>query len=111
MSTRDDASLTARERAALASLEATAAAEDPQLASRLRGSGPLRFLTHLPAIPDSLRSSWWGAPAALVGLALMVLSMSIGLLVGVVGAVVATGGLGLVAGMVERHWLSGGPPA
>ena len=42
MSARDDASLTDRERAAFAGLEATAAAEDPRLASRLKGSSRLR---------------------------------------------------------------------
>ena len=72
MSTRDDASLTAKERAALASLEAMAAAEDPQLASRLRGSRRLRLFTGMPAIPSWLRSTWWGVPALVVGLVLII---------------------------------------
>ena len=110
MSTRDDASLTARERAALASLAALAAAEDPQLARRLRGSSRLRWITYLPRIPGWFRNSWWGGPLALVGLVLMVLSLSIGVLLGIAGAVVATGGLRMLAGAVETRWTSGGPP-
>ena len=107
MSTRDDASLTAKERAALASLEATAAAEDPQLASRLRGSRRLRLFTGLPAIPVWLRSSWWGIPALAVGLALVVLSLSVSVVLGFVGAVLAAAGLWLVVKMVDRRWISG----
>src|ERR1700760_3911297 len=103
MSTRDDASLTAKERAALASLEAMAAAEDPQLASRLRGSRGLGLFTRLPAIPAWLRSTWWGVPALVVGLALMILSLSVGVALGVVGAILAAAGLIMVTGMVHRH--------
>jgi hypothetical protein len=105
MSTRDDASLTAKERAALASLEATAAAEDPQLASRLRGSSRLRLLTRLPAVPSWVRSSWWGIPALVLGLVLVVLSLSVGLPLGLVGAGLAGAGLWLVVGIVDRRWI------
>jgi hypothetical protein len=107
MSTRDDASLTAKERAALASLEATAAAEDPQLASRLRGSRQLRLFTRLPAIPPWLRSTWWGIPALVVGLALIILSLSVSVVLGFVGAVLAAAGLWMLAGMIDRRWISG----
>jgi hypothetical protein len=107
MSTRDDASLTAKERAALASLEAMAAAEDPQLASRLRGSRRLRLFTGMPAIPSWLRSTWWGVPALVVGLALIVLSLSVSVVLGVIGGVLAAAGLWLVIGMVDRRWISG----
>ena|SRR6516225_9189520 len=106
MSTRDDASLTAKERAALASLEATAAAEDPQLASRLRGSRGLRLFTRLPSVPAWLRSTWWGVPALVVGLALMILSLSVSVALGIAGAVLAAAGLWLVVGMVKRRWLT-----
>jgi hypothetical protein len=107
MSTRDDASLTAKERAALASLEAMAAAEDPQLASRLRGSRGLRLFTRLPAIPTWLRSAWWGVPALVVGLILVILSLSLSVVLGCVGAVLAAAGLWMVVGMVDRRWISG----
>jgi hypothetical protein len=107
MSTRDDASLTAKERAALASLEATAAAEDPQLASRLRGSRRLHLFPGLPAIPSWLRSAWWGVPALAVGLALVILSLSVSVLLGFVGAVLAAAGLWLLVKMVDRRWISG----
>jgi hypothetical protein len=107
MSTRDDASLTAKERAALANLEAMAAAEDPQLATRLRGSRRLRLFTRLPAIPAWLRSAWWGIPALVVGLALVILSLSVNFVLGLAGAVLAAAGLWLVAKMVDRRWISG----
>ena len=107
MSTRDDASLTAKERAALASLEAMAAAEDPLLASRLRGSRGLRLFTRLPSVPAWLRSTWWGDPALVVGLALMILSLSVSVALGIAGAVLAAAGLWLVVGMVNRRWLTG----
>jgi Protein of unknown function (DUF3040) len=109
MSTRDDASLTARERAALASLEAMAAAEDPQLARRLRGSSGLRWLPRLPTIPVWSRRSWWGGPVALVGLVVMLLSVSTSLWPGIVGAVLATAGLRMLVGAIEARWVSDGP--
>ncbi len=120
MSTRDDARLTARERAALASLESTAAAEDPELAARLTGTGGfrrllvigLRLTARLRTLPPWMRSRWWGVPAVIVGLVLAVLSMSIGLPAGVVGVAVATWGLWLTVTTVEDTWASvrGEPP-
>ena len=47
VSRRDDASLTASERAALVRLEARAVADDPVLARRLRGSSRLPTIAHL----------------------------------------------------------------
>jgi len=107
MSTRDDPSLTAKERAALASLEATAAAEDPQLASRLRGSRRLRLFTRMPAIPTWLRSMWWGVPVLAVGLALVILSLSVNLVLGFVGVALAGAGLWMVVRIVDRRWIKG----
>jgi hypothetical protein len=110
MSTRDEASLNARERAALANLEAQAAADDPQLARRLRGSSRFRLVTTLPRIPAWLWQSWWGAPVAVVGLVLIVLSLSTGLVVGLVGAAMAAAGLRMVVGAIERRRVPSGPP-
>jgi hypothetical protein len=106
MGTRDDASLTAQERAALAHLEAAAAADDPQLAAWLRGPGGLRLLKLLPKVPAWIRNRWWGGPIVVLGLALIVLSMSAGWLVGLVGAVMATVGLWLLAEAIRLRWLS-----
>ncbi len=111
MSTRDDATLTARERAALANLAAMAAAEDPQLARRLRGSSRLSWLPELPPIPAWTRHSWWGGPVALVGLLLMLLGVSTGLWLGIAGAVLTTAGLRMMIGAIQLRWVSGGTPA
>jgi Protein of unknown function (DUF3040) len=112
MSTRDDARLTAQERAALANLEAAATADDPQLASRLRGSAVAR----LDEIVFRLRSSaasaartlqaraWLGLPLAIVGLVLVVAGMQAGLALGLAGALVTTGGLLLVAQKVRARY-------
>jgi hypothetical protein len=105
MSTRDDARLTAQERAAFAGLEAAAAADDPQLAKRLRGSNGIwikSVLTRCTRLATAgwqrlAHLGWWGIPIALVGLLLVVVSMSAGLALGVVGALISTFGLYLTA--------------
>jgi hypothetical protein len=115
MSTRDDARLTAQERAAFAGLEAAAAADDPQLAKRLRGSNGIwirSVLTRISRIAAAgshrlLNLGWWGIPIALVGLVLVVVSMSAGLLLGVVGAVISTVGLYLVARAIRDRRVPG----
>ena len=106
MSTRDDASLTAQERAALAHLEAAAAADDPQLAAWLRGPGGLHLLSRLPTPPAWMRNRWWGGPIALVGLVLVVLGVSAGFAVGLVGMVLAAAGLWLLAEAARRRWFA-----
>ena len=109
MSTRDDARLTAQERAAFAGLEAAAAADDPQLAKRLRGPSGVWVKSSLARSARVLsagwhwvlRLGWWGIPIAVVGLVLVVVGMSAGLGVGVAGAMVAALGLYLVAQAVR----------
>lgn len=104
MSTRDDARLTAQERAALSNLEASATAADPQLAARLRGPNRWSPLLRLPALPGWIRSLWVAAPAVVVGLVLTVASLSVGLAVGVVGACVAAAGLSSLVTAADRRW-------
>lgn len=111
-----DARLSAAERAALADLEAAAAAADPRLAERLKGASESRLRTVLPALrrfqPEVLRVwvsflrlGWWGVPLSAAGLVLMVLGLSAGPALCVLGTVVAAGGLRLVAEVLEgrRH--------
>jgi len=112
MGTRDEARLTAQERAALSSLEALATADDPQLAARLRGPGRWRVAVHLDRlrplsrwarVPAWAISLWFAVPAVVLGLALAVLSMSVGWGLGACGALLAAGGLGsLVRDTVRR---------
>ncbi len=95
--------LSAEERAALASIEAKAAAEDPQLAALLKGSSrqwvhsvPQRVVGIVTSGWRALLShGWWGFLMAAVGLALIAVSMSAGLVVGLVGAALAAAGLRL----------------
>jgi hypothetical protein len=104
MSTRDDASLSDRERAALASLEAVAAADDPQLAKRLRGTTRFHLARHLPRIPAWLRGDWWAAPLLIVGLALVAAGLSTTVVLSGIGAVLIAGGLYVLVGLLQRRW-------
>jgi hypothetical protein len=107
-----DASLSPQERAALADLEAAAAADDPQLAARLRGGRrlhawtlPHRVMTFVVGRWKALLTlGWWGAPIAAVGLTLMILSLSAGLLLGVIGVVLGLFGLSLVTHAAHGAW-------
>lgn len=103
MGTRDDASLTAQERAALAHLEARADADDPQLAHRLKGRYRPQIDVRIPPLPMWTGSGWWSIPLIVVGLALAVLGLSTDLVVSVFGAVVMAGGLWMIAGFVDRR--------
>lgn len=106
--------LSAAERAALADLESAAAAADPHLDARLSGRTPARAL---PALARAgvvvlrgwaviLGLGWWGGPILLVGLGLTVFGLSQSLVVSVIGLVVATVGLRVLAELLHRR-LSG----
>lgn len=110
-----DARLSAAERAALCQLEAVATAADPRFAARLGGSSGARLSGFvLRVVPLILawtagraamlaRAGWWGAPAVAVGSALVVVGVSAGLVVAVVGALVCAAGLRMLAGLVEAR--------
>jgi hypothetical protein len=53
-----------------------------------------------------MRNRWWGGPIALLGLALMVLSMSAGWVLGIVGAGLTTVGLWLLVHAVRLRWIA-----
>jgi hypothetical protein len=108
MASSDEAMLSAQERAALAQLEARAAADDPRLATQLRGDqlrrrspGRLPDAAWLTTIAGhlwaSLRPALWGPVLLLGGLVLIVVGLSVSLLVGVVGVAMATAGIALLA--------------
>jgi hypothetical protein len=100
----------------LAALEATASAEDPQLASRLKGSNRLRaaarlrVVARLPHLPVWARSGWWAVPIVVVGLALVLLGLSTAAAVGVVGLLVTAGGLWIAGGSLHRYLSQRRPP-
>lgn len=105
MGTRDEARLTAEERTAFASLEAAAAAADPQLSAQLRGRADLP-LSRVAAGAARAVGRWWRSTlgrawlaAVLVplGLFVAVAGLTAGLAVGVAGAVLAAVGLRVAA--------------
>lgn len=118
-----DERLSAAERAALADLEAAAAAADPTLAARLKGRRLSRFRFLLPTRAPQLGRvpqlgpvsqlgrwwaalvgiGWWGVPLAVAGLVLVVLGLVSSLAVSVVGALVLVVGLRVIADLVERR--------
>jgi hypothetical protein len=110
-----DARLSAAERAALAHLEAAAAAEDPRLAARLKGTAAARLrmlaLGFLPLLAAHLfvrlaawpRAGWWGVPVLVGGFCLMAAGLTYGLSLGIAGALLATAGLRMLAGVVEAR--------
>jgi Protein of unknown function (DUF3040) len=100
---QDDASLTASERAALAGLEAKATAEDPLLARRLSGSSRPLVVAHLRRISKWCDRAWSGLAFVLIGLTLVVLSLSTVWPLGVVGLLFTARGLGIVAAGVQRR--------
>lgn len=106
-----DAKLSAAERAALADIEAAAVADDPHLAARLKGAPGHRLRSPLPLLhPLALRLwrgflqlGWWGVPLTVAGFVLMTLGLNAGLPLSLLGAIVALGGLRLVAEAVDRR--------
>ncbi|MGH9123066.1 MAG: DUF3040 domain-containing protein [Acidimicrobiales bacterium] len=96
MSTRDDAGLSPRERAALAHLEQRAEADDPALAAALRGRGSdlRQWLRKLPALP---KSPWWGGALSVAGLVIMIAFFAASTLAALAGAAIAGVGLWMLA--------------
>jgi len=92
MGTRDEASLSPQERAALAGIEARAIEDDPALAARLAAG--LHFRLKMPSwAPGLVTTLWFGPVLVVVGLLVVVLSLSVSLLLGIVGAALTAAGL------------------
>lgn len=96
-----DAGLTDRERAILAGLAEKAAADDPLLASRLRGGSRLDRL-RLPEVPAWVHHWVCGVVCAVVGLAATVLGVATTLVLGVVGLLFTVLGVYLAVTAVSR---------
>lgn len=103
MGVQDDARLNAHERAALAGIEMKAAAEDPLLARRLKGSGWNLLVARVHKARTRMRRSWFAAPLIAVGLVLVTLSLSIAWPLGVVGSLMTMGGLWMLATGVQQR--------
>ncbi len=105
MSTRDDATLSEAERAALAGLESKAEAEDPRLAAQLRGRRrTLPKLTVPPAL-FHLSRTVFGPITALVGLAVLLLSLGTVFPLAVAATAVFLVGM-IASGGFARDWIA-----
>jgi hypothetical protein len=80
----NEAGLTDRERAILAGLAEKAAADDPVLASRLRGGGPLDRL-RLPEVPAFVHHWACGVVCSIIGLVVVLVGLSMSFVLGVFG--------------------------
>lgn len=103
MSTRDDATLSAEERAAFARIEAQAIADDPSL-----GASPLfRFERELRRVVIGLvhraHRLWVGVPLIVIGVGLVVVGLATTVALAVVGIVaVVVGALPVAEGLHRR---------
>ena len=102
MSNRDGADLSAWERAVLADLEEAASAEDPRLHLRLQGGARRVPSLRWGGLPG-LQSAALGVLLTVVGLALVVLSLSVALVLGIAGAVLTSIGLAFTLSAVGRR--------
>ena len=108
MSGPEEGMLTAQERAALASLEARAVADDPRLADHLRGLRAKRAALGAPTLDlrvagAALAGAWarlrptvWGPLLTAAGLLLAVLGLAVSTVLSAIGAGVAALGLALL---------------
>lgn len=104
-----DSRLSAAERAALADLEAAAAAADPGLAALLRGGmgrrlhADLRWLRgRLTKIARAVpRVRWGGVPITILGLFLMVLGLASAIVLSFAGALLTALGLAVLVQMAH----------
>lgn len=100
MSTRDDATLSAEERAAFARIEAQAIADDPSLGASLL----FRFEHKLRGVATALghraQRSWVGALLILVGAGLVVMGLATTVALSVLGIVAVVAGAIPVAELV-----------
>lgn len=94
MGTRDEASLSPQERAALAGIEARAMEDDPALAARLAAGLRFRLRIQIPSWPPGLITRLWFGPLLVVlGLLVVVLSLSVSVVLGIFGAALTAAGL------------------
>jgi Protein of unknown function (DUF3040) len=98
----NEAGLTDKERAILAGLAEKAAADDPMLASRLRGGGRLDRL-RLPDVPDFVHHWACGVVCAVVGLMVAVAGLSTSIVLGIFGVLFTMFGVVLAVTAFARE--------
>ena len=103
MSTRDDATLSAEERAAFARIEAQAIADDPSLGASLwfRFEHQLRGV--ITALSHRAYRAWVGAVVIVVGVGLVVVGLATTIALSVVGIVAVVAGALPVADRIRQR--------
>jgi hypothetical protein len=96
---QDDVSLSEQERKTLASLEARAENDDPDLAVRLRGAQRRQW-----AAKVRRASIWLGPVLVVVGIAVMLTTVSVSPWAAAVGALVSGTGLWMIVDWSRRRW-------
>lgn len=103
MSTRDDATLSAQERAAFAQIEARAIAEDPTLGASLAVRIEQRLRRMVPLIRRNCRRRSVSVVTVVVGLALVVVGLSATVALAIAGLALIVIGAVPLAGMVLQR--------
>ncbi|MDQ6839957.1 MAG: DUF3040 domain-containing protein [Actinomycetota bacterium] len=103
MSTRDDATLSAEEKAAFARIEAQAIADDPALGTSLWFHVKQRLRPAVRSVVHRTQRSWTGPLLVVVGVGLVVVGLATTVAVSVLGLVVVVMGSVPVADHVRRR--------
>jgi hypothetical protein len=96
---QDDVSLSEQERRTLASLEARAENDDPDLAVRLRGAQRRQWVARLRRA-----SVWLGPVLVVVGIAVMLTTVAVSPWAAGAGALVSGTGLWMLVDWLRRRW-------
>ena len=103
MSTRDDATLSAEERAAFAQIEAQAIADDPSLGASLWFRFERQLRGVITALGHRAYRAWVGAVVIVVGVGLVVVGLATTIALSVVGLVVVVAGALPVADRIRQR--------
>ncbi|MDQ2839233.1 MAG: DUF3040 domain-containing protein [Actinomycetota bacterium] len=103
MSTRDDATLSAEERAAFARIEAQAIADDPSLGASLLFRFEHKLRRVITALDHRAHRAWVGALLIVVGVGLVVAGLATTMALSVLGLVAVVAGTLPVADLIHQR--------
>ena len=99
----NNTSLTAKEQAALAGLEARAASDDPRLSAHLRGRNRWEMAAQARLALERVNTRLVAVVGLVLGLVLVVAGLAVSLIVSIVGLAVMTVGLAAMVRTIERY--------